>query len=82
MKSVDAGQFAANVNQYLQDSLGELIVVTKAGKPWAVIQGLNYDDEQLELVNSAEFWSMIRQRRNEKTIPWDVAKAKLDSVDE
>ena len=82
MKTVDAGQFAANVNQYLHDSLSETIVVTQAGKPCAVLHGLDYDDEQIQLVNSQEFWSMIQQRRDLPTIPWEVAKQRLKSLDQ
>jgi hypothetical protein len=78
MKSVDAGQFAANVNQYLLDSRSEVIVVTQAGKPCAVIQGLDYDEEQLQLANSQDFWNLIQQRRKSPTIPWDVAKQRLN----
>jgi len=82
MKTVDAGQFAANVNQYLQDSLSETIVVTQAGRPCAVVQGLDYDDEQMQLINSPEFWSMIKERRQSKTISWEEAKQRLESGDE
>ncbi|MEX2309531.1 MAG: hypothetical protein WD738_18160 [Pirellulales bacterium] len=82
MKSVEAGQFAANVDQYLQDSQSEAIIVTRAGRPCAVVHGLDYDDEQIELVNSPEFWSMIRQRRQGPTIPWEVAKKQLESLDQ
>ena len=82
MKTVSADQFAANVIQYLQDSLTETIIVTKAGKPYAVIHGLYYDDEQMQLVNSPEFWSMIKQRREGPTIPWGVAKQRLELLDQ
>jgi hypothetical protein len=82
MKTVEAGQFAANVDQYLRDSLSEAIIVTQAGRPCAIVHGLEYDDEQMQLVNSPEFWSMIRQRRQGPTIPWDIAKKKLESLDE
>jgi hypothetical protein len=54
MKSVDAGQFAANISQYLQDSLGQPFVLPNAGKPCAVVQGLDHDDKQTALINSAE----------------------------
>jgi hypothetical protein len=81
MKTVEAGQFAANVHQYLRDSLSEVIVLTEAGKPCAVVHGLDYDQEQLQLVNSPEFWSMIRQRRHGPTIPWEVAKQQLEEHD-
>jgi hypothetical protein len=82
MKSVEAGQFAENVDQYLQQSLTERIVVTQAGRPCAIVLGLNYDDEQMQLVDSPEFWSMIEQRRREPTIPWETAKQQLDALDE
>jgi hypothetical protein len=81
MKSVEAGQFAANVDQYLLDSQSEAIVVTRSGRPCAVVRGVDYDDEQMELANSPEFWSMIRERRAGPTIPWEVAKKQLDSLD-
>jgi hypothetical protein len=82
MKTVEAGQFAANVDQYLQDSISEAIVVTRSGRPCAVLRGLDYDDEQWELANSPEFWSMIRERRKGPTVPWEVAKKRLESLDE
>jgi hypothetical protein len=82
MKTVEAGQFAANVDRYLQDSQSEAIIVTRAGRPCAVVHGLDYDDEQMELVNSPEFWSMIRERRRGPTIPWEVAKKRLESLDQ
>ncbi|HEY2881671.1 MAG TPA: hypothetical protein VGJ15_04545 [Pirellulales bacterium] len=82
MKTVDAGQFAANMNQYLQDSLTETIVVTQAGKPCAVVHGLGYDEEQTDLVNSRDFWSMIQQRRQQPTISWETAKERLKKLGE
>jgi len=82
MKSIDAGQLAANVDQYLQDSLSEAIIVTRAGRPCAVLQGLEYDDEQIQLVNSPEFWSMIRERRSGPTIRWEIAKERLRSSED
>jgi hypothetical protein len=82
MKSVDAGQFAANVDQYLQDSRTEVIVLTQAGRPCAVLHGLDFDDEQMKLANSPEFWAMIWQRRTCPTIPWDDVKARLEALEE
>lgn len=79
MKSVESNQFAANVDQYLHDALSEAIVVTKGGRPCAVVHGLDYDNEQLKLMNSQEFWSMITQRRKGPTIPWEEAKQRLES---
>jgi hypothetical protein len=36
----------------------------------------------MQLVNSAEFWTMIRERRNGPTIPWEAAMKQLESLDE
>jgi hypothetical protein len=82
MKSADAGQFAANFNQYLHELLTETIIVTQAGRPCAVVHGLDYDEEQLQLINSAEFWALLQQRRERPTIPWDIAKQQLESLDQ
>ena len=82
MKTVDAGQFAANPEQCLRDSQSETVVVTQLGKPYAVLQGLGYDAEQMDLINSSEFWSMIEERRQRPTIPWADAKAALKDLDD
>lgn len=82
MKSIDSNRFAANIDQYLQDLLSETIVLTKAGRPCAIVRGLDYDDEQLELANSREFWTMIQERRREPAIPWEVAKQQLEALEQ
>ena len=81
MKTVEAGHFAANVEQYLRDSLSEAIIVTQAGRPCAVVHGLEYDDEQMQLADSPEFWKMINERRQRPTIPWEIAKRDLESLE-
>jgi hypothetical protein len=55
MQTVDAAEFAVNINQYLLYSISEGVVITPAGKPCAIVHGLNYDEEQIELASSAEF---------------------------
>jgi hypothetical protein len=82
MKTVEADQFAAKVKEYLQDSRTEAILVTEAGKPCAIVHGLDYDDEQLELINSRDFWSMIAERRQRPTISWEEVNRRLESLDE
>jgi prevent-host-death family protein len=83
MKTIDIGQFSANPQQYVNDSQQEAIVVTRHGKPCAVLHGVEDDDlESSELAHSREFWSMIEQRRREPTIPWEDAERELDSLDQ
>jgi hypothetical protein len=43
--------------------------VTKDGKPFAVIVGIEHKDrEDLQLEESPEFWKMIEERRQRPTI--------------
>ena len=47
----------------------ERIVVTRAGRPIALIVGIKgLDAEQIELGMNGSFWRMIEERRNFKTI--------------
>src|SRR5207248_9797529 len=40
------------------------IVITRAGKPSAVLVGIeSYDEEDLRLASSPEFWRLIEERR-------------------
>jgi len=80
MKSIDIAQFSANAQQYVNDSQQEAIVVTRQGKPYAVLHGVEEDLEMSELAHSREFWAMIEQRRREPAIPWDIAEQQLDEI--
>jgi hypothetical protein len=41
----------------------------------------NFDQEQIELTNSREFWTMIAERRQGPTIPWDQIKREQANLD-
>ncbi len=82
MKTIDIAQFSANPQQYVNDSQQEAIVVTREGRPCAVLHGVDDDLETAELAHSAEFWAMIEQRRRETTIPWEEAKRRLEALDQ
>lgn len=82
MQMVEAEQFAARLNEYLREARSETIVITQAGKPCAVLRGFDYDQEDMELVCSPEFWSMIRASRKSPTIPLEVVKQRLSELDE
>ena len=77
MKSVRAEQLQANLDRYLQEAQREAIVITREGKPCAVLHGVPEDLEVAELAHSKEFWTMIEERRREDAIPWEEARAKL-----
>jgi prevent-host-death family protein len=65
----------ANLKECVQRAQQEHVVLTRKGKPIAMLVGVKgLDWEQLELGSSDEFWAMIRARRAERTI----SRAELD----
>jgi prevent-host-death family protein len=79
MKTIDINQLTANPQHYLEEAQEEPIVVTSNGTPRAVLQGVDDDIETAELVRSPEFWAMIRESRQQLTIPWEEAKRRLEN---
>jgi prevent-host-death family protein len=57
----------------------ERIVISRRGKPCAVLVGIeNYDVEDLELARSEDFWRMINQRRTSgQSVPLAEVDARL-----
>ena len=65
----------ANLEECVQTAQRERVVLTRRGKPVAVLVGVRgLDLEQIELGSSDEFWAMIRQRRRQRT----MSRAELD----
>lgn len=53
----------------VQEAQRERIVITRNGKPVALLIGVEgMDLEQIELGHSGKFWKLIRQRRGQKTL--------------
>ena len=80
--SVERADLATCVTQAQRERL----VITKKGKPVAVLVGVEGQDrEQLGLATSAAFWKMIERRRKQKTMTRSqlerkVAKARSQRV--
>ena len=67
MKTV--GVEEADLNAWIQDAQQERVLITRQGKPVALIIGVEgLDEEQLELGSSNTFWTLIAERRGQKTI--------------
>lgn len=65
MKTVPLTDLCANPNAVLDSAQQERVLISRAGKPSAVLVGVEaYDAEDLRWATSPEFWSMIRQRRS------------------
>jgi prevent-host-death family protein len=59
----------ANLEKCVRQAQRERVVLTRKGKPIAVLVGVKgLDWEQIELGHSDEFWSLIRARRGQRTI--------------
>ncbi len=67
MIKMDAGK--TTVDSLIDQAQSERVVVTRNGKPVALIFGIEgMDEEQLELGSSDKFWKLIAERRQEKAI--------------
>lgn len=80
MKSVTVSEAQANIEAILRSAQKERIVLTRGGKPSAVILGVDgYDEEDLRLAGSAEFWQMIEERRKGRSIPLSELRARIQA---
>lgn len=67
-----------DLDECVKDSQHEKIVITRSGKPVALVVGVEgLDAEQLELGSSPEFWSLITQRRQELTVTREQLEQKM-----
>jgi prevent-host-death family protein len=59
----------ANLEECVEVAQRERILLTRRGKPVAVVLGVQgLDREQIELGLSDEFWTLIRERRGQRTM--------------
>ncbi len=80
MKTVKLEQ--ATLELCMQDIQFERVVITRAGKPIALIVNIEgMDEEQLQLGSSRKFWKLVDGWRKEKTITRAVLEKKLARTD-
>jgi len=59
----------ANLRECLKYAQNEGVILTSRGKPAAVLLGVEgLDVEQIELGHSDAFWTLIRERRGQRTM--------------
>ncbi len=59
----------AKLEKCIKDAQRERVVITRNGKPVAVVVGVEgLDLEQVELGHSDAFWTLIRERRRQKRL--------------
>ena len=67
MKVVSLEQ--AVLESCIEDAQRERVVLTRNGKPVALLIGIEgMDEEQLQRASSDRFWTLIAERRAQKTI--------------
>ena len=81
MKTIPANELQTNLDAVLNSSQSERILISREGKPCAVLVGIqDYDAEDVELAMSSDFWRMIHQRRTEgSSVPLAEVEARLTS---
>ncbi len=80
MKTITVRDLQKRIRKCVNDSQKERVVITRHGRPAAVLVGvIGQDWEQLALQLDPAFWRMIQRRRKEKTIPLEEVRRRLDA---
>jgi len=80
MKTVSVRDLQKNVKGCVDESQEDRVVITRHGRPAAVLVGVEGEDwEDIVLQTDPSFWKLIRKRRKEKTISLDELKAELEN---
>lgn len=71
MKTGALRDVKAKLSDYIQKSQSDYLLITRHGKPSALVLGVEgHDLEDVFYMTSVPFWNRIKNRRNEKSIPW------------
>ena len=78
MKSITVRDLQKKVKECVDDSQEDRVVITRHGKPAAVLIGVEGEDwESVVLETDPRFWKLIRARRKQATISLEQLKARL-----
>jgi antitoxin (DNA-binding transcriptional repressor) of toxin-antitoxin stability system len=81
LKTVDLVH--ATLDGCVLDAQRERVVVTRNGRPVALIVGIEgLDQEQLELGVSERFWSLVTERRSDGTLSREELEERLRGREE
>ncbi len=81
MKTISDLEAQSDLKSVLDSAQEERVLITRHGKPAAVVLGLeSYDAEETELAPSPDFWRMVDARRREgAAISLTEARARLEA---
>ena len=78
MKTISVRDLQKNVKESVDESQKDRVIITKHGKPTAVLVGVEGKDwEDVFLQTDPSFWRFIRSRRKQDTISLDELKEEL-----
>jgi prevent-host-death family protein len=78
MKTVNVRDLQKKIKQYVDASQKDRVVLTRHGKPSAILVGVEGEDwETVVQETSADFWNLIQNRRKQKTISLAEIKTRL-----
>jgi len=78
MKTVTVRDLQKKVKECVDDAQEDRVVVTRHGKPAAVLVGVEGEDwEDVVLQTDPKFWKLIRERRKQPTMSMAQLKSKL-----
>jgi len=81
MNTISMQNLQKQLKTYIAQAQTERVVVTRNGKPSALIIGLEgIDWGTLVLEADADFWKMIQKRRKQRTVPLAKVKEQLGIV--
>jgi prevent-host-death family protein len=78
MKTIGVRELQKRIRECVEASQAENVVITRNGKPASIVIGVEGSDwEDLVIQSNPAFWSTIRERRNEKSIPADEMRRRV-----
>jgi prevent-host-death family protein len=78
MKTVPLREAKQSLSGYVARSQRERVLITKHGRPAALVIGVEGRDiEEVLLSQDPEFWKLIEQRRRQRSVPLAEARSML-----
>ncbi len=78
MKTISVRDLQKKVKKCVEESQKDRVVITKHGKPAAVLVGVEGEDwEDVVLQTDPSFWKLIRSRRKQETVSLEELKEEL-----
>ena len=69
MKTIGVRDLQKRIKECVDASQAERVVITRNGRPASIVIGVEGSDwEDIVFQSDSAFWSMLRERRNQKSI--------------